>query len=342
VKNIEVHPVLNLDKPRPTWSVIIPTYNCANYLKQTIESVLIQDRGIENMEIWVVDDCSSDNPREIVEEFGRGRVGFYKQEQNVGQLNNFSTCLNLSKGKIIHLLHGDDFVHNNFYESLEKSLLSDNNIGAGFTGHNVVNETGGLIVTSELLADNAGVIENFLSIITCRQVIQTPSIVVKREVYEKLGAFSKDLTWVEDWEMWIRIASNYKIYYEPTVLASYRVHNNSNTENSINTGRFVKDVLKCIKVYSSYLKVTKDEKKKIIQSAKQHYLNYARQQSRERVSVTILFRSLQLVYNSSSFFSILYQIPKIFFRASKYKSKIFLGGLKKKLVLLVKKGFVKY
>ena len=269
---------------RPIWSVMIPAHNCENYLRQAIQSVLVQDKGAEDMEIWVVDDCSIENPQHLVEELGKGRINFYRQTQNVGQLNNFSTCLNLAKGKIIHLLHGDDFVHEGFYKSLETPLISDNNIGAAFTGSNLINGNGEFINASTEILTEPGVIDNFISIIARRQVIQTPAIVVKREVYEKLGAFNKDLSWVEDWEMWIRIACNYSFYYEPKILATYRVHNASNTEESITSGRFVKDALNCINLYSGYLKLPDREKKEIIYSAKQHYLNFAIEQGIRRKS----------------------------------------------------------
>ena len=332
---ISVNPI-NDTELRPLWSVVIPTYNCAKFLKKTLQSVLAQDMGNEKMEIWVVDDGSMDNPEQVIIDLKTDRIGFYKQPQNVGQLNNFSTCLNLAKGKIIHLLHGDDFVHDGFYESLEHSLMSDDTVGAAFTGYNVVDEANKLIVRSELLADKAGVIENFLSVITSKQVIQTPSIVVKREVYEKLGAFNKELTWVEDWEMWIRISCHYNFYYEPKILASYRVHNNSNTEDSVKTGRFITDVLKCIRVYSSYLKNTPEEKKNIINAAKLHYINFAIQQSRARLSTLILLKAFKLCFNLSSSLKILKQIPKVLIRSSKNNLKIFLGGVRKDFISWVK------
>lgn len=263
------------------------------------------------MEIWIVDDCSTDNPEGLVKELGKGRINFYRQERNVGQLNNFSTCLNLAKGKIIHLLHGDDFVHDGFYNKLEGPLLADDSIGAAFTGNDIVDQDSKLVLVSDLLACAPGVLDNFLKIITHKQVIQTPSIVVKREVYEKLGAFNKDLTWLEDWEMWIRIACDYRFYYEPSVLASYRIHDTSNTTASLETGRFVKDVLGCINVYSGYLKVSESEKKAISISAKQHYLYYAKVQSRQRLSILILIRSFPLVYDVASFFSVVEDILKV-------------------------------
>lgn len=312
---IHVPPPEDPELPRPLWSVLIPTYNCSHYLKTTIHSVLIQDRGVENMEIWVVDDCSSDNPQAIVEELGKGRVRFYRQQRNVGQLNNFSTCLNLARGKITHLLHGDDFVQYGFYESLEKAF-SDERVGAAFTACNIVNEEGDLMISSNQLATQAGVIDNFLSVISRGQVIQTPSIVVKREVYESIGAFNKDLKWVEDWEMWVRIACHYNFYYDPHHLASYRLHNSSNTENKIKTANFIKDVLNCIKIYSGYLQVPEKDKKEIIRAAKKHYLDFARHETHRRASLQLLFSSFSLTYNFSSFFLVVNHIPKVLVKAA--------------------------
>jgi len=94
---------------RPLWSVMIPTYNCAQFLRETLASVLMQDLGPEVMQIEVVDDYSTQGDVEaIVQEMGQGRVGFYRQPENRGHVWNFQTCLERSQGRLIHLLHGDD------------------------------------------------------------------------------------------------------------------------------------------------------------------------------------------------------------------------------------------
>jgi len=84
---------VSLGLNRPKWSVMIPTFNCANYLRQTLESVLEQDPGPDQMQIEVVDDCSTkDDPESVVREVGRGRVLFYRKTQNEGAAANFNTC----------------------------------------------------------------------------------------------------------------------------------------------------------------------------------------------------------------------------------------------------------
>ena len=81
------------DGNRPFWSVMIPTYNCAYYLERTLKSVLEQDRGPDEMQIEVVDDCSTeDDPEAVVKEIGKERASFFRQPRNVGVTANFNIC----------------------------------------------------------------------------------------------------------------------------------------------------------------------------------------------------------------------------------------------------------
>lgn len=63
--------------PRPLWSVMIPTYNCAKYLRETLASVLVQDPGPDVMQIEVVDDHSTkDDPEAVVKELAGDRYTY--------------------------------------------------------------------------------------------------------------------------------------------------------------------------------------------------------------------------------------------------------------------------
>ena len=242
------------DIPRPLWSVMIPTYNCANYLRETLTSVLAQDPGPEIMQIEVVDDFSTkDDPEAVVQELGKGRVSFYQQPENVGHVKNFETCLKRSRGKLIHLLHGDDLVRDGFYQKMQKGFEIQPEIGAAFCRHIFMDENSNWQKISEIEQLKSGILNNWLEKIAIIQPIQTPSIVVRRNVYETLGGFDSRLAWSEDWEMWVRIAAHYSMWYEVEPLALYRIHSSSNTGRYIQTGENIRDLRRAIQIMQPYL-----------------------------------------------------------------------------------------
>ena len=95
--------------------------------------------------------------------------------------------------------------------------------------------------------------QDWLKKITEKQIIQTPSISVRREVYETIGAFDTRLSWCEDWEMWARIASQYKIGYVNEILAEYRIHTSSNSSRYIVSGENLKDLQRGVEIISKYV-----------------------------------------------------------------------------------------
>ena len=215
--------------PRPRWSVMIPTYNCARFLAETLTSVLAQDPGPETMQIEVVDDASSDDPAAVVEAVGRGRVGFFRQPMNQGHIANFATCIARSRGEIVHLLHGDDCVRPGFYAALGRGFADDPAIGAAFCRWKMIDEAGATLSDAPPERAAAGRLDDALARLASEQRIVTPSIAVRRGVYERLGGFDPRLACAEDWEMWVRIAADFPIWYEPQLLAVYRSHADSNT-----------------------------------------------------------------------------------------------------------------
>lgn len=234
------------------WSVMIPTYNCAEYTAQTIDSVLDQDLGEDLMQIEVIDDCSSDNIEEVVKRYGGERVKFFRQDTNVGHVSNFETAIRRAKGEYIHLLHGDDFVLPNFYESMTRMYEAYPEIGACYCRHFFVDENSNIKNISELIKKENSVLTDFHKTLIHGQKIQTPSITVKKEVYERLGTFNKKLSWTEDWEMWVRISSKYPIGYIKDPLASYRIHTSSSSGTKALTGENVNDLLRIKDIFRSY------------------------------------------------------------------------------------------
>ncbi|MEW5930333.1 MAG: glycosyltransferase [Gemmatimonadota bacterium] len=235
---------------RPLWSVMIPTYECAGYLRQTLESVLAQDPGPERMQVEVVDDHSTgDDPEAVVREVGGGRVGFFRQPRNVGHVRNFNTCLRRSRGRLVHLLHGDDAVREGFYRRMGEAFEARPEIGAAFCRHLVMDEDGHWTVVSKLEEPRSGVLENWLERIAVGQRLQAPSMVVRREAYERLGGFDDRIAhYGEDWEMWVRIAARYPVWYETEPLAVYRVSSRSLSGRTVRSGENGRDLRRAIEI----------------------------------------------------------------------------------------------
>lgn len=240
---------------RPIWSVMIPTYNCAEYLRETLGSVLRQAPDPEKMQIEVIDDCSTqDDPEAVVQELGQGRVTFYRQPQNVGYIRNFETCLLRSRGHLLHILHGDDCVRDGFYQKLQLLFEQHPEIGAAYCRHLFMDQAGHWMRLSVLEQPKSGILGDGLERILVRHPIQTPAIAVRRSIYEQLGGFDRRFTCNgEDWEMWVRIATEYPIGYEVEPLALYRCRTNSLSGNAIREARDMRDIQQALTIIPEYL-----------------------------------------------------------------------------------------
>jgi glycosyltransferase involved in cell wall biosynthesis len=209
---------------------MIPTYKPrADYLKETLKSVLQQDPGPEQMQIEIVDDCSKDNTAsEVVRRIGASRVTFHCEAENRGLANAWNRCIERARGHWVHILHQDDIVLPGFYDHLRK-VVEASDAGAIFCRHAVMDSKGHWMQLSELHRESPGLLDDWHARITAQCVIQCAAIAVRRSVYEQLGGFLPHLHYVTDWEMWQRIASRFAFWFEPSILACYRVHLNSAT-----------------------------------------------------------------------------------------------------------------
>lgn len=257
---------------RPKWSVMIPVYNCYDCLEQNLLSVLIQDPGEEQMQIEVIDDASTDGDVEaLVKRIGKGRIGYFKQPENQGSLRNFETALNLSKGYLIHILHGDDFMVDGYYRKVGQLLDDYPEAGAAITEFQYVDKESNEIWNNQPIDNKRGILENWLDRIGRNQLLQVPAVTVRRSTYEALGGFYA-VHYGEDWEMWVRIAANYPVAYLPEVLAKYRVHPFNISYNSMSTGQNIRDIEKVINLNLKHFPL--DQRKKLSNLARKNFSEY--------------------------------------------------------------------
>jgi glycosyltransferase involved in cell wall biosynthesis len=236
---------------RPLWSVMIPTFNCAKYLRQTLESVLAQDPGPEQMQIEVVDDCSTkDDPEAVVRELGNGRVVFYRKPKNEGAIANFNTCIERSRGHLIHILHGDDYVLPGFYDEILKLRSACPTTGLIACRNFVVDESNIIRTVSNrtIELESGG---HCARAFYYENSLQFSGVVVRRDFYELHGGFIAALVHTADCEMWVRVVSTGGGIVSSNVLSVYRHFETNDTGKLMQTGENLRDLQRMHELFLS-------------------------------------------------------------------------------------------
>jgi GT2 family glycosyltransferase len=236
---------------RPLWSVMIPTYNCAEYLRSTLASVLQQDPGPEQMQVEIVDDCSTrDDPEAVARQLGGPRVVFYRQPKNVGASNNFNTCIRRARGRLVHILHGDDFVTPEFYAEVAGLAERFPQAALLATRAHVVDADGKVRFRSERVPAMEDCTTDASSFYYM-DPLRTPAVVVRREFYERHGGFRPDLVHTADWEMWARAVALGGGVVLDRPLAGYRDFGMNDTSRLRRTGEGFRDYLRLADVLAA-------------------------------------------------------------------------------------------
>jgi glycosyltransferase involved in cell wall biosynthesis len=208
-------------QPRaPQVSVIIPTYNHAAYVGQAIQSVLNQD--YDAYEIVVVDDGSEDNTSEVVAQFG-DRVRYIWQE-NRGLPGARNIGIKAARGDFIALLDADDTWLPGFLSATVARLAAEPGLGAVHTGFFFVDERGQRLpqISTETVSD-----DQMYDRLLDGEFFVPAAVVARRECYDQVGLFDEAFRASEDWDIWLRVAREYRFAGIPRPLVNYRMHGNN-------------------------------------------------------------------------------------------------------------------
>jgi len=266
-----ISPLKEEGSPRPFWSVMIPTYNPQpRYLEETLRGILLQDPGPKQMQIEVIDDGSADNiASEVVRRIAGGRVAFHAEPQNRGLASTWNLCVERARGDWVHILHQDDILLPGFYEHLSRGIACNPHVGMAFCRFAIIDANGHWKELAPLESATAGVLSNWLERVATGYHVECPAVAVKRATYERLGGFTPELTFALDLEMWVRIAANATVYYEPQILAGFRRYGGNQSAMQERTGASMQDMARAIKVWKDYLPA--DSKVELEQQGRRHW-----------------------------------------------------------------------
>lgn len=229
----------NSQLPEPLVSVVIPTYNRPEYLKQAISSAVKQT--YQNIEIIVSDNCSPENPQNLVESFADSRIKFWRHPENVGMLKNQMNAFKMAQGKYVASLHDDDIWGENFLAKLVPQLEANSNLILAFCDQYIIDHKGQVnaAATEECSRFykreqlHSGIYQDFKKIGLVDKSIPTASACVIRN-----GCIDWDSIPLEVGGMWdlyltyLCCISGYAVYYDAERLTYYRDHQQTDTNNS--------------------------------------------------------------------------------------------------------------
>lgn len=199
----------------PLISVILPVYNCAAYVSDTIYSILNQT--IQDFEILVIDDCSTDNTVDIIQNFEDKRIFILLKKQNMGLIDSLNIGFKQAKGKYIARMDGDDINH---LQRFEKQLnILQNNSGIKVCGC-WLQEFGDRdkIIKHKEFHDQ--IVASLL--VSCSMSLG--SVMMCKE-WSSSFKFDSTKKHVEDYDLWSRVSWEGKLYNIQEVLYFYRRHN---------------------------------------------------------------------------------------------------------------------
>jgi len=198
----------------PFFSVIIPTYNRATLLPKAIESVFAQT--YTDWELIIIDDASTDNTKEVVEEYSDNRIRYYKNDVNLERSASRNRGIEASKGQYICFLDSDDVFLSQRLELL-KSEIEKRQTQVFMVFTDLVYNNGILLSYSNEKMQSYKSIFDFLT----DNIIGVPQVCIHRNILENIQ-FNPDIRIAEDLELWLRIAKAYNVTYfenQPTVMA---------------------------------------------------------------------------------------------------------------------------
>ena len=220
---------------KPKFSIIVPLYNKAPYVRKALESICAQT--FRDFECIVVDDGSTDGSADVVRDFVKNdkmsrdkslnepltlnddRLTIISQP-NAGVAAARNNGVAASNGEYVCFLDADDWWESDFLKVMAEAIKRCPNAGIYGVNYNLVRKG---IVRKAVEGINTGKIDYFKEYYRppYAMPLAVGSITISRLVYDEMGGFNSMLKMAEDFDLWTRIALKYPVYYIDSALAYY-------------------------------------------------------------------------------------------------------------------------
>ena len=194
-------------------SLIITTYNYAHYVERAIRSALDQTLGEGDYEVIVVNDCSTDNTREVLENFAT-EVRVFNLEENLGLAGARNFGIKKAKGQFIIFLDADDYIHKDLLRVQKLFLEENNTLDAVSVDYYLVDERG-----------------KHIRHVNAEECPIACGIMFRKDFLYNIGLYDEGFRAREEEDLRIRWRDKYNIYNIILPLYRYRMHEANLTKN---------------------------------------------------------------------------------------------------------------
>jgi len=239
-------------KNNPLVSILIPSYNRANYLGFAIDSALKQT--YKNIEIIVHDDASTDGTCELLKQYCDLRLRIIRTENNHGMLGGWNYIVTKAKGEYIKFLASDDLLEPTCVEELVKEATTHPTSALITCQRKFINEQGRVVkkmgfASKDTVVNGLGHAHEILTTLRQNKIGEPTAVLYPTKLVKKAGQYDKTFSQFADFEYWIRLLQFGDLVYVHKPLCSFRLHAGSNTSAAISDGRFITEIFALIAKY---------------------------------------------------------------------------------------------
>lgn len=198
----------------PAISIIMPSYNQAPYLRDAIESVLVQNHS--DLECIVVDAGSTDATRDILKDY-ETKIKFLSCP-GLKQSEVMNQGLEAAKGNIVGFLNADDLYIKGACDAVLQFFREHPNVEMVYGDCRVIDQSGLVMMTNHEIAFHKA------SYLFLAQFISYPTVFFRRRAFLKIGKFDTSLDHAMDYDYWLKIADSGTIEHLDRTLACFRWH----------------------------------------------------------------------------------------------------------------------
>jgi glycosyltransferase involved in cell wall biosynthesis len=200
---------------QPLVSIITPSYNQANFLEETIRSVL--DQGYPNLEYIIVDGGSTDGSLEIIQKYA-DRLAWWVSEPDQGQTDAINKGFSQAKGEILAWLNSDDTYLPAAVAEAVGYLQAHPEIGTVYGDANLIDDEGNVIGKFPAKqTDNRRLMRGYVH-------VPQQATFFRAELWRKVGPLDPTFFFAMDYDLWVRLSQHAPLKYYSRLWANFRLH----------------------------------------------------------------------------------------------------------------------